>query len=88
VRATFPGLAYQLGNLLASRISVIQASIADRTGSYGRVLAMTALIVGLFLAIVTAFGRESRGTDLAGTDLADTDLAGTDLADTDLAKDR
>jgi MFS transporter, SHS family, lactate transporter len=75
VRATFPGLAYQLGNLLASRISVIQASIADRTGSYGRVLAMTALIVGLFLAIVTAFGRESRGTDLAGTDLAGTDLA-------------
>jgi SHS family lactate transporter-like MFS transporter len=73
VRATFPGLAYQLGNLLASRISVIQASIADRIGSYGRVLAMTVLIVGLFLAIVTAFGRESRGTDLAGTDLAGPD---------------
>jgi SHS family lactate transporter-like MFS transporter len=75
VRATFPGLAYQLGNLLASRISVIQASIADRIGSYGRVLAMTVLIVGLFLAIVTAFGRESRGADLAGTDLAGTDPA-------------
>ena len=65
VRATFPGLAYQLGNLVASRISVIQASIADRIGSYGRVLAVTVLVVALFLAIVTAFGRESRGKDLA-----------------------
>ncbi len=65
VRATFPGLAYQLGNLAASRISVVQASVADRIGNYGRVLAVTALIVALFLAVVTAFGRESRGKDLA-----------------------
>ncbi|MGI8769924.1 MAG: hypothetical protein ACR2JE_00640 [Acidobacteriaceae bacterium] len=65
MRATFSGLAYQLGNLVASRISVIQASIADRIGSYGRVLAITVLIAALFLAIVTAFGRESRGKDLA-----------------------
>jgi SHS family lactate transporter-like MFS transporter len=35
----FPGLAYQLGNLLASRISKLQARAAEHSGSYGRVLA-------------------------------------------------
>ncbi|MBB6142457.1 SHS family lactate transporter-like MFS transporter [Silvibacterium bohemicum] len=64
VRATFPGLAYQLGNLITSRNSVIQAKAAERFGGYGRVLAVTVLIVACFLAIITAFGRESRGADL------------------------
>lgn len=64
VRATFPGLAYQLGNLLSSRNSVIQAKAAERFGGYGRVLAFTVLIVACFLALVTSLGRESRGADL------------------------
>jgi MFS transporter, SHS family, lactate transporter len=64
VRATFPGLAYQLGNLITSRNSVIQAKAAERFGGYGRVLAVTVLIVACFLALVTSFGRESRGADL------------------------
>ncbi len=67
VRATFPGFAYQLGNLVTSRNSVIQARLAEHWGSYGRVLAGTVLIVALFLAAVTAFGRESRGTDLTSS---------------------
>jgi SHS family lactate transporter-like MFS transporter len=65
VRATFPGLAYQLGNLLTSRNSVIQASLAERFGSFAPVLAGTVLLVACLLALVTAFGRESRGTELA-----------------------
>ena len=65
VRATFPGLAYQLGNLITSRNSVLQAKAAERYGGYGRVLAFTVLIVACCLAFVTSFGRESRGTDLA-----------------------
>ena len=64
VRATFPGLAYQLGNLISSRNSVIQAKAAERFGGYGRVLALTVLIVACFLALVTSLGRESRGADL------------------------
>jgi len=65
VRATFPGFAYQLGNLITSRNSVIQAKAAERFGSYGKVLALTVLIVACFLALVTSFGRESKGADLA-----------------------
>jgi len=64
VRATFPGLAYQLGNLLASRNAVLQARAAEHFGSYGVVLAATVLIVAIYLVIVTAFGREAKGIEL------------------------
>ena len=64
MRATFPGLAYQLGNLITSRNSVIQARAAERFGGFGRVLAVTVLLVACCLALVTSFGRESRGTEL------------------------
>jgi MFS transporter, SHS family, lactate transporter len=64
VRATFPGLAYQLGNLITSRNAVLQAKAAERFGSYGKVLALTVLLVACLLVLVTAFGRESRGTEL------------------------
>lgn len=67
VRATFPGFAYQIGNLITSRNGVLQAKAAERYGSYGMVLAVTVLIVACFLAVVTWFGRESRGTDLRAT---------------------
>jgi len=64
VRATFPGLAYQLGNLLTSRNAVLQAKAAEHYGSYGIVLAVTVFIVAIFLATVTAFGREARGVEM------------------------
>jgi SHS family lactate transporter-like MFS transporter len=65
VRATFPGLAYQLGNLITSRNSVLQAKAAERFGGYGRILAVTVLLVACFLALVTSFGKESQGADLS-----------------------
>ncbi len=64
VRATFPGVVYQLGNLIASKLTNIQARIAERTGSYGPVLAVTIIAVALFIAIVMSFARESRGTEI------------------------
>jgi MFS transporter, SHS family, lactate transporter len=64
VRATFPGFAYQLGNLITSRNSVLQARAAERFGSYGKVLAFTVLLVACFLILITSLGRESRGADL------------------------
>jgi len=69
VRGTFPGFAYQLGNLLASRNSVIQAKFAELRygGRYPPVLAWTVLIVATLVAVVTLTGRERRGADLANT---------------------
>ena len=67
VRATFPGLAYQLGNLLASWNAVIQTRAAERVGGLGVVLAVTVAIVACYLALVASFGRESRGADLRAT---------------------
>jgi len=64
VRATFPGLAYQLGNLISSKNVVIQAKAAEHWGGYGWVLAWTVVIVACYIAVVAAFGRESRGTEL------------------------
>ena len=69
VRATFPGLAYQLGNFLASRNSVIQAKFAERhfAGNYAPVLAWTVLITAMLVAIVTMSGKEAKGADLSDT---------------------
>lgn len=61
VRATFPGLAYQLGNLISSKNDVFQAVAAERIGSYGWVLAGTVVVVAVYLIVVASFGRESRG---------------------------
>ena len=63
VRGTFPGLAYQLGNLLSSRNAVLQAKTA--AGRYGGnfrvVLSVTVLIVALLVAGIAALGREAKG---------------------------
>ncbi len=64
VRAIFPGLVYQLGNLLASRISVAQAKAAVHVGSLGPVLAVSVLAAAVYLAGVVALGREPRGAAL------------------------
>src|SRR5438309_3231732 len=69
VRGTFPGLAYQLGNLLSSRNAVIQARLVERKygGSFPPVLAWTVLVIAALVALVTAIGHEQRGADLSQT---------------------
>ncbi len=69
LRGTFPGLTYQLGNLLSSRNSVIQAKLVERryAGRYPPVLALTVLLVSLLLAAITLAGREAKGADLSAT---------------------
>jgi MFS transporter, SHS family, lactate transporter len=69
MRGTLPGFAYQLGNLLSSRNSVIQAKLTETRygGSYAPVLAWTVLIVASLVAIVTWSGQERRGADLSDT---------------------
>lgn len=68
-RGTFPGFAYQLGNLLSSRNVVIQARIAEQRygGVFAPVLAWTVLIVAALVAVITGSGRERRGADLSNT---------------------
>ena len=65
VRATAPGLAYQLGALVTSWNGKGQALAAERWGSYRAVLALTVLIVALSLAVLASLGREAKGRDLS-----------------------
>ncbi|QMV20070.1 MFS transporter [Granulicella sp. 5B5] len=67
VRAIFPGLAYQLGNLLSSKNGPFQAELADRFyhGHLTPVLAWTVLVIAIAVALLTGFGRESKGADLS-----------------------
>jgi SHS family lactate transporter-like MFS transporter len=61
VRATAPGLAYQLGGLITSWNGKAQALMAERTGNYPLVLAVTVMVVALALAGLAMLGREARG---------------------------
>lgn len=62
VRGTFPGLVYQLGNLIASANATIQASIAESNGGdYALALALVTAIVAVVLALFAGFGYEARG---------------------------
>jgi SHS family lactate transporter-like MFS transporter len=62
VRGTFPGLTYQLGNLIASGNSTIQSSMADRYfhKDLSWPLAIVVGTVAVVIAVVVGFGREAR----------------------------
>src|SRR5271157_563182 len=64
VRATAPGLAYQLGGLITSWNGKAQALIAERTGNYPLVLAVTVIVVALTLAGLALAGREAKGQQM------------------------
>jgi SHS family lactate transporter-like MFS transporter len=71
VRGTFPGFAYQLGNLIASVNATMQASIAAafpvagtataEHANYAIALGGTAGIVAIVVAVLATFGPEARG---------------------------
>ncbi|MDQ8728068.1 MFS transporter [Bradyrhizobium sp. LHD-71] len=62
VRGTFPGFAYQLGNLLASANATMQAGIAANYGSdYALALAVVAGIFAVAVALLAGFGAEAKG---------------------------
>ncbi len=65
VRATFPGLVYQLGNLIASVNATMQASVAVSQGNnYAFALAVVAGIAAVVIAVLILFGPEKRGIDM------------------------
>jgi SHS family lactate transporter-like MFS transporter len=69
LRGTFPGLAYQLGNLAAAYAAQQQAWLADRfrtakgEANYALTMAMVEFIVFLAIIVLAAIGREERGKE-------------------------
>jgi len=65
IRATFPGLMYQIGNLIASINAPLQAKIAEAHGhNYGSVMAVVIGIVSVVITVLILLGRERRGIDM------------------------
>jgi SHS family lactate transporter-like MFS transporter len=63
-RSLFPGFAYQLGNLIASKNAPIQAGIAEAHGNnYAIALALVCGIMAVVIAVWTALGPERRNAD-------------------------
>jgi SHS family lactate transporter-like MFS transporter len=63
-RSLFPGFAYQLGNLIASKNAPIQAGIAESRGdNYAIALATICAITAVVIAIWTALGPERKNAD-------------------------
>jgi SHS family lactate transporter-like MFS transporter len=72
VRAILPGFAYQFGNLVMSRLSPIQAGVAEAHGdNFAHPLAWTIGIVAVALAIVATLGRETQNADLGALTVAE-----------------
>jgi MFS transporter, SHS family, lactate transporter len=71
IRATFPGVVYQLGNLLASYNATLQSGIGARTDppNYSWALAGVAGAVAIVIALLVGFGVEARDVKM-GEDAA------------------
>ena len=67
IRGTFPGVTYQLGNLLAAANATIQSAIASGMGGdYSWPLAGVVAIVAVVIAVMVGFGREARHVQMHG----------------------
>ncbi|MBB4569725.1 SHS family lactate transporter-like MFS transporter [Rhizobium leucaenae] len=67
VRGTFPGVAYQLGNLFASGNATIQAGLAARwNGDYAFALMIVLIIVAVVVALFSGFGFEKKDIRFGG----------------------
>ncbi|GAC1394574.1 MAG: MFS transporter [Ktedonobacteraceae bacterium] len=76
VRGTFPGFAYQFGNLLASFIVTLEAIVAQNLGTaktpnYGMALAIFSLCAFVAVIFFAAIGREAKGIEFTKTDEAE-----------------
>ena len=69
VRATFPGVVYQLGNLLASYNATLQAGIGAYMGhNYSWALAGVVGVVAVVIALLFGFGPEAHNVKM-GADI-------------------
>jgi SHS family lactate transporter-like MFS transporter len=68
-RGTFPGFAYQLGNLFSSQNQIFQARFAVAHGNnYGLAIALLTAGAALLVALVSRLGPERKGAAFAGQD--------------------
>jgi MFS transporter, SHS family, lactate transporter len=66
IRGTFPGVVYQLGNLLAAINLNLQVAIAQAfDDNYGLALALVVGSVAIVIALTVAFGPERRGVSMS-----------------------
>ncbi len=70
MRATFPGVVYQLGNLIASSNATLQATLAIHVGGaahpdYAFALTLVCALTALTLLTLALAGPERRGASLA-----------------------
>ncbi|HEX6558348.1 MAG TPA: MFS transporter [Longimicrobiales bacterium] len=64
VRGTFPGFAYQLGNLLASANATLQAGFAQKHGgNYALALMIVASAAAVSIALLALAGPEAHGVE-------------------------
>lgn len=68
LRGTFPGFAYQLGNLFAANAAFVESKLAVRFGpaghpDYARALAGFSFVLFVVLIVVAAIGREDRAKE-------------------------
>ena len=71
VRGTFPGLAYQLGNLMAATTATIQTWLATTHGhDYGLAMMIFVICVAMLVAGLAFAGPEEKGADLTTNDAA------------------
>jgi SHS family lactate transporter-like MFS transporter len=65
IRATFPGVVYQLGNLLASYNATLQAGIGESMDhNYSWALAGVAGTVAVVIAVLVGFGVEAHDVEM------------------------
>ena len=62
VRATMPGLTYQIGNFISAGVPWVLTSLAEANHrQYGLTMSVFIAGVAIALAIVTALGPEAKG---------------------------
>jgi SHS family lactate transporter-like MFS transporter len=73
IRATFPGVVYQLGNLLASYNATLQSAIGERMDhDYSWALAGVAGLVAVVIAVMVGFGVEAKDVTMGANAVPET----------------
>jgi SHS family lactate transporter-like MFS transporter len=62
VRATMPGLTYQIGNFISAGVPWVLTTLAEANHKqYGLTMAVFIAGIAIMLAVVTALGPEAKG---------------------------
>ncbi|KAF8610771.1 MFS general substrate transporter [Ceratobasidium sp. AG-I] len=91
-RASFPGIAYQIGNMISSPAAEMVTGISEKTfinhmgkqvEAFGPVMGVATAIIAVLLAIWTAVGKEAKGSHfenaVAGHGVVDPGAAKPDI---------